>query len=391
MAFQDEIRSFASKIDSLKDHIHTEEATKTSIILPLFHLLGYDIFNPAEFCPEYIADVGIKKGEKVDYAILNNGSPIILIEVKSINQKLDKHDSQLFRYFATTNAKFAILTNGIIYRFYTDLKESNKMDKDPFFQFDFSDLSDDKIVSLSQFTKKNFNVKTIMESASLMRYANYFKSIFSEQLENPSDDFIKFFLKGIFPGTKTQSVLEKFRPILKETLNAYINDLVSQKIPDHVETTTIADSDETFHPDLSNSQLEAYRIIKNILSKDALDSDITFKVTESYLAILYRGNSRKWLCRYLENSAQSLLILPDENKRELRYKLNGIADIQNYALDICQVFYRYQSPDISSLDVRNPIISPDVQYIYTKWGKFPHPDNTYSAHLDYQYYKNLIQ
>ena len=157
MDFQEELKNFASKIESLKDHIHTEEATKTSIILPLFHLLGYDIFNPAEFCPEFIADVGIKKGEKVDYAILNNGSPMILIEVKCLNQKLDKHDSQLFRYFATTNAKFAILTNGLQYRFYTDLKEPNKMDKDPFFQFDFSDLTSDKIATLEQFTKKNFS------------------------------------------------------------------------------------------------------------------------------------------------------------------------------------------------------------------------------------------
>lgn len=385
MDFQEELKSFASKIESLKDHIHTEEATKTSIILPLFHLLGYDIFNPAEFCPEFIADVGIKKGEKVDYAILNNGSPMILIEVKCLNQKLDKHDSQLFRYFATTNAKFAILTNGLQYRFYTDLKEPNKMDKDPFFQFDFSDLTSDKIATLEQFTKKNFNVKSIVESASLMQYASYFKSIFAEQLSNPSDDFIKLFLKGIFPGTKTQAVIEKFRPILKDSLNQYIDELSTQKILNESQSATVFPAqDEIFHPNLSSSQLEFYRIIKEILSKDAAENDITFKITETYLAILYRGNSRKWICRYMENSSQTLLILPDENKKELRYRLNNLEDIKNYSSNISEIFYRYQNP------VSTEVLGT-TQHLYTKWGKIAYPGENRSAHLDYQYYRDLTQ
>ena len=130
MDFKDELQQFAARLSSIKDSIQTEEATKMSMIAPFFNLLGYDIFNPKEFCPEFTADVGIKKGEKVDFAILMDGNPVILIEAKVINKKLEKHDSQLFRYFSTTSAKFAILTNGVIYKFYTDLAETNKMDKD---------------------------------------------------------------------------------------------------------------------------------------------------------------------------------------------------------------------------------------------------------------------
>ena len=115
----------------MRDSIQTEEATKTSLIMPFFSLLGYDVFDPNEFVPEFTADVGIKKGEKVDYAIVNEGQPVILIEAKWVGEKLDRHDSQLFRYFGTTCAKFAILTNGVIYRFYTDLDEQNKMDEKP--------------------------------------------------------------------------------------------------------------------------------------------------------------------------------------------------------------------------------------------------------------------
>lgn len=121
MDFIDQVKQFAKRVEGMKDTIQTEEATKTSIIMPFFSLLGYDVFNPNEFIPEFTADVGIKKGEKVDYAILSDGSPVILIECKWIGEPLEKHDSQLFRYFGTSKAKFAILTNGLIYRFYTDL------------------------------------------------------------------------------------------------------------------------------------------------------------------------------------------------------------------------------------------------------------------------------
>ena len=127
------INQFSERVESLKDSISTEEATKTSLIMPFFQMLGYDVFNPLEFVPEYTADVGIKKGEKVDYAIVIDDKPLILVECKSCNENLDKHGSQLFRYFGTTDAKFGILTNGIIYRFFTDLENKNKMDDTPFF------------------------------------------------------------------------------------------------------------------------------------------------------------------------------------------------------------------------------------------------------------------
>lgn len=151
--FIDQLKALSNRVDKIKNSITTEEATKTSLVMPFFQILGYDIFNPEEFTPEFTADVGIKKGEKVDYAILNKGEPVILIEAKSVNEKLERHDSQLFRYFGTTTAKFAILTNGITYRFYTDLDEENKMDASPFFEFDIVNLKESAIPELAKFKK----------------------------------------------------------------------------------------------------------------------------------------------------------------------------------------------------------------------------------------------
>ena len=151
--FEEKLKAFVERINLIKDSILTEEATKTSLVMPFFGLLGYDIFNPLEFVPEFTADFGIKKGEKVDYVIALNGEPNILIEAKSVNEKLEKHDSQLFRYFGTLNAKFAILTNGIIYKFYTDLDMPNKMDDAPFLTIDLLNIRDSDIAELKKFEK----------------------------------------------------------------------------------------------------------------------------------------------------------------------------------------------------------------------------------------------
>lgn len=136
--FKEDLKFLSNRVSTLKESIGTEEATKTSLIMPFFQLLGYDVFNPTEFVPEFTADVGIKKGEKVDYAIILDSIPVMLVEAKSIKEKLTKHDSQLFRYFGTTTSRFGILTNGEEYKFFTDLDEPNKNGFDSFFNYQFN-------------------------------------------------------------------------------------------------------------------------------------------------------------------------------------------------------------------------------------------------------------
>ena len=86
--FSDQLKGLGKRVSTLKDNVLTEEATKTSLIMPFFQILGYDIFNPLEFVPEFTADVGIKKGEKVDYAIIMDSNPVMLIEAKAVTESL---------------------------------------------------------------------------------------------------------------------------------------------------------------------------------------------------------------------------------------------------------------------------------------------------------------
>jgi hypothetical protein len=161
MDFADTFKLLADRVNRLRDNIQTEEATKNALIMPFIQTLGYDVFNPLEVVPEYITDVGIKKGEKIDYAIFKDGHPAILIECKHWRENLDLHDGQLLRYFHVSKAKFGILTNGIVYRFYTDLEDPNKMDEKPFLQFDITALKDAHIEELKKFHKSYYNPEQI--------------------------------------------------------------------------------------------------------------------------------------------------------------------------------------------------------------------------------------
>jgi len=133
----DKINEMAARIPKQIEHISTEEATKNALVMPFINALGFNVFDPTEVVPEFTADVGTKKGEKVDYAIVRDGKPILLFEVKCTGTDLNNvHASQLYRYFSVTEARFGILTDGVIYRFYSDLDAPNKMDEKPFFVFD---------------------------------------------------------------------------------------------------------------------------------------------------------------------------------------------------------------------------------------------------------------
>lgn len=350
MGFSEEIRSFSARAATLKDTIKTEESTKMSLIIPLFQLLGYDVFNPNEFCPEYTADVGIKKGEKVDYAILFDGEPSILIECKSCTDSLDKHGSQLFRYFSTTSAKFGILTNGITYKFYTDLEEANKMDLIPFLEIDFLNLQNSQILQLQKFTKENFDKTDIFSAAEELKFSSLIKGAIQNEIDNPSPEFVKFIVSGIYEGKKNQTILDKFTPIVKKSFSALINDKVNQKLSSALDTTieteaAISSDSSTEHNDskiiTTQDEIEAFYIIRGLLAESCNIEDVVYRDTESYFGILYKDNNRKPICRINCDTKNKQILIPDESKKFDRYYIDSLNDLYKYKNRLIAVVKRY--------------------------------------------------
>lgn len=347
--FTKQLKELGKRVIKLKDNITTEEATKTSFIMPFFQILGYDIFNPLEFVPEFTADVGIKKGEKVDYAIIIDDAPAILIEAKSINEKLEKHDSQLFRYFATTSAKFGILTNGIEYRFYTDLDENNKMDSVPFFTIDITKIKDLQIAELAKFHKENYDIDNISSTASELKYLNILKSFLTEQLDKPSESFVKYILSEIYDGTKTKMVVDKFTPLIAKGFTQLVGEKVNEKLSAALNTPVAVDvtpsvevndknSDESSDIVTTPEELEAYTTVKLLLKNVVDPTRVFYRDNRSYFNILLDDNIRKWIVRiYINNRIK--LVLNDEFRTQL--EVDSPLDITEHAEALVEIVKKF--------------------------------------------------
>lgn len=349
MDFNENIKQFSERAKTIISTIETEEATKTSLVLPLFHLLGYDIFNPSEFCPEFTADVGIKKNEKVDFAILEDGKPTILVECKSCTETLDKHSSQLFRYFGTSSAKFGILTNGIIYRFYTDLEECNKMDLVPFLEIDLLNLKDSLLPEFKKFSKENFDTDKIFSTAEELKYLNLIKDYFSSEFENPSDEFIKSVLSHVYDGVKTQKIIDKYTPLVKKGYIAFINELVNKRISSALSKEADSEVDEieenviqtTSKIVTTEKELEAFFIIRGMLGECTPVENITYRDTESYFGVLFKNNNRKPICRINLDTKNKQILIPDESKKFERIYINNLNDLYLQKEKLTKVVARY--------------------------------------------------
>lgn len=348
MEFTEAIKQFSERVTMLKDTISTEEATKMSLIVPMFQILGYDVFNPLEFCPEYTADVGIKKGEKVDYAILEDGQPNILIECKSCSETLDKHSSQLFRYFGTSPAKFGILTNGIIYRFYTDLEEANKMDLVPFLELNMLNLKDASINELKKFCKENFDKDKIFSTAEELKYSSLIKGVLSSEFESPSEDFVRFVLTNVYEGQKNQRIIEKFTPVVKRAFSSFVNEIVNNKISSALSKDTEEPEVQEISEQLpvskiitTEEEIETFYIIRGLLAEVVDINDIVHRDTESYFGILYKDNNRKPICRINLDTKNKQILIPDENKKFERFYIDSLNDIYKYKKQLIEVVKRY--------------------------------------------------
>lgn len=346
-----QLKALADKIMLLKDKIETEESTKHAFVLPFINILGYDTFNPTEVVPEFTADLGLKKGEKVDYAIFQDGEPILIIECKSWKEKLTIHNSQLFRYFHVTKTRFALLTNGITYQFFTDLDEKNKMDEKPFLEFDITNLKENVISEIVKFHKSNFDVNKIVNNASLLKYTTEIKKQIDNELQNPSNEFVKLFANKVYPGRLTEKVVDEFKELVQKGFNQFISEKINdrlnaainketQKQKEEAEEVIIIDDNKVF---TSEEEMEGYRIVIAILRRKIPTKRIVSRDTQSYFGVLLDDNNRKPICRLHLNGGKKYIGLFNDNKNEIRQAIQTVDDIYLFEKELLETLDVYEA------------------------------------------------
>ncbi|KIM03245.1 MAG: hypothetical protein KU29_12245 [Sulfurovum sp. FS06-10] len=339
---ESKIRALGDRIKSMKDKILTEEATKHSFVMPFLSALGYDVFDPTIVVPEFTADIGTKKGEKVDYAILRDGVPVMIIEVKNHTEKLDNHNNQLVRYFNVTDCKFGILTNGIEYRFFSDLEEKNKMDKAPFLSINLESARDRDIKELAKFAKDVLDTDAILQMASTKKYHREIQSIFKSEIENPSDDFVTFFAKKITEKRMTSQIIEEFRAYIKKSFSDVLNDIANDKIQAIQSTlsvpTTEAIQEEAIVEEkrviTTDEELNGFYIVRSIVGENVGVQNVSFKDTMSYFTILYQGKVTKWICRFYFNGKQRMISFPDDKGAEIKIPIDNIDELYSHKQEL---------------------------------------------------------
>ena len=316
-------------------------------------MLGYDIFDPSEVVPEFTADHGTKKGEKVDYALMLNGIPAILIEAKIYGANLDEEKiSQLFRYFSVTDTHFGILTDGVTYRFFSDLEQPNTMDKKPFFEFNMFDYSEQHVKDLKRFTKSIFQVSEITDAARQLKYTSELKRVITLQISNPSDDFVKLLVKPFYPGRFTPSVRDMFVGLVRDAFTEYVNDSVDFRL-----NAALARVEEQKHDsqdkqqtemveitenvsEFSDLEIEAYNIVKAIVG-DVVDIErLTLRRFAKHTRVLLDDNQLKTVCSlYFMNGKDSISIgkngdsVEIDNSNELYDNVDILKEILNSLLE----------------------------------------------------------
>lgn len=333
MEFIDRINELKEKAETYKDSLKTEEATKNTLIMPFLNALGYDVFNPLEVVPEYTPEKGFKKDEKVDYAIIKDNSPIILVECKRIDDdKLDikKHGAQLFRYFTASKAKFIIFTNGIVYKFFSDVEEPNILDKEPFFVFNLLNFKPNQIKTLEAFKKDTFNIEEAFSNAGDLKYIRAFEQVIEETYRNPSDEFVKFMLDhtGIFEGIKTAKVIEKHKKTTVEAFNLFMSKVMKTSLDFNIAPKEEQKENKS-EIITTLEELEGYAIIKALLYGVIDVTRVFYRDTVNYFNIILDDNIKKTICRLYFNRKQKQIAFLDGVK-EIREPLNDVNSLFNY-------------------------------------------------------------
>ncbi|GAA2754080.1 type I restriction endonuclease [Amnibacterium kyonggiense] len=355
MEFEERLFALATKIKNQRAAILTEEATKNAFVMPFIStILGYDVFNPLEVVPEFTADVGVKRGEKIDYAVMRDGEVQMLIECKKSTEALRvEHASQLFRYFAVTNARIAVLTNGEVYQFYTDLDAPNRMDEKPFLVLDMNDIDETLVPELKKLTKESFDLDSVLNAAGELKYIGQIKRAIAKQFKEPDDEWVKFFTSRVYEGSFTQKIREQFKTLVTKATAQYLNDQVNERLKtalgasapfsltaeapqESVSSAPVAEANIAQDSDIVTTpeELEGYQIVKAIACSEVKPQRVTHRDAKSYFAVLMDDNNRKPVARLHFNGGKKYLGTFDPQKNETRHLLDSLEDIYMHAEDI---------------------------------------------------------
>lgn len=358
--FEDKLADLARRAREYGTSLLTEEATKTALVMPFIsQVLGYDVFDPSEVVPEFVADLGLKKGEKIDYAIMRDRKVNILIEAKKVGEELSlAHASQLVRYFHTSEARIGVLTNGRVWNFYTDLDKSNILDERPFLVLDLLDIDPMLLPNLEQMAKESFDLDSVIATAEELKYVSSIKREITAELSSPGEEFVRLFAKRVYGGYMNARAVETFTALTEKAARQYVNDRVNARLKTALgdqapaiaatvsEEPGLAAPQSEHSPNRSaqpaedgssrgitttDEELEAFRIVKAILAGTVPMNRVYIRDAASYCSVILDDNNRKPIARFHFDGRVKRIVIFDKEKTTTRIDIDTLEDIYSHA------------------------------------------------------------
>lgn len=267
--------------------------------------------------------------------------------------------------FSVTNARIAILTNGIHYQFFTDLDEPNRMDKSPFMEIDFSDFNWRLAGELQKLSKSDFDLAHVINSAGELKYTNKVKQLIASEFTEPSEKFVSLFASQVYEGRLTQSIKDAFKETVQKAAIQFLNDNLNSRLKgairdDHIQAVSTTDqpltaTSEEQAPQIETTvdELQGFYIVRAILADTVDIKRIVDRDTLSYFGILLDDNNRKPICRLRFNRSQKYLGLFDEAKNETRHPIGSLTDIYKFKDHLHKTLTFYDGDTESSLTQAN--------------------------------------
>lgn len=324
--FKLKLKNHVEHVKQVGQHCTTEETTKQALILPFLDILGFSPYDPQKVKAEYGADFpGVKANERVDYALFCQGVPVMFIEAKCYFEKLDNHCPQLSRYFnSTPEVTISAITNGLEWRFFTDLKQKNVMDPTPFLRIRMDEISDSDAGQLFRFRHDKFKPEALRTLAEESVYLSAFTKTISSSLRDVDSEFVRYVAgRSNVERQLNQRFIDSITPLVKQAVERSVSAMVVSGLSgkfnygeepaevtsdEQQEQSEIKDIVDPDNPNIvtTKDELTLFEKIKQITACE----DIEYKDTESYFGILYQGKVNRWIVRFFDKKNSSYIIVP---------------------------------------------------------------------------------
>lgn len=312
----DRLAAVSKRLAAIKGACTNEESTKLQLILPVLVALGYDPSDPYEVYPEHAASFDSAVNNRVDFAVLRDGVPIIAIECKKVGADLVCERGQLRSYFnALRPVKLGILTNGVIWEFFVDSGEPNIMDEEPFLTLDLeivaiAGVPDELLQTLAEIAKTKFEPADIAEIAHVQLVKKRLRTALADELQSPSEEFCRFALQKVGLKNVRRAQIERhYGPMVKSALT---ESLVLPAAGRLLTETAERSSDE---PQIdrriltTDRELAIYSYVRRRLAFlvddelrfDAIDQ-VQYKDYIGKLVVFFERERKGWLFDYIEGA-----------------------------------------------------------------------------------------